>query len=88
VLEDFDLNVTAGQTIAEYRYDGRNYRVTKQTYAEGVPSALAHAYQMFTEADLAPLRAAGYGAPFRPIEQGVPEYVDWLDREATGGALP
>ena len=39
------------------------------------PEALKGKYQSFTEADLARLRAAGYEAPFRTVEQGVRAYV-------------
>lgn len=42
------------------------------------PAALAGKYQSFTEADLTRLRAAGYAAPFAPVEQGVAEYVRTL----------
>jgi ADP-L-glycero-D-manno-heptose 6-epimerase len=45
------------------------------------PVALAGKYQSFTEADLTRLRAAGYTAPFAPVEQGVAEYVRTLARE-------
>jgi ADP-L-glycero-D-manno-heptose 6-epimerase len=39
------------------------------------PTQLVGRYQSFTEADLAQLRAAGYGDPFRDVAQGVGEYV-------------
>ena len=41
-------------------------------------AALAGKYQSFTEADLARLRAAGYAAPMRAIDEGVPRYVERL----------
>jgi ADP-L-glycero-D-manno-heptose 6-epimerase len=44
------------------------------------PAALAGKYQSFTEADLTRLRAAGYSAPFAPVEQGVAEYIRTLAR--------
>ena len=44
------------------------------------PAALAGKYQSFTEADLTRLRAAGYAAPFAPVEQGVADYVRALAR--------
>jgi ADP-L-glycero-D-manno-heptose 6-epimerase len=44
------------------------------------PAALAGKYQSFTEADLTRLRAAGYVAPFAPVEQGVADYVRTLTR--------
>ena len=42
------------------------------------PDHLKGAYQSFTEADLARLRAAGCDVEFRPVEQGVPSYLDHL----------
>src|SRR5262249_1536227 len=39
------------------------------------PEALRGKYQSRTEADLTRLRAAGYLAPFRSIEDGVPDYL-------------
>jgi len=42
------------------------------------PPALAGKYQSFTQADLGNLRAAGYRGEFRPVEQGVGEYVKEL----------
>jgi ADP-L-glycero-D-manno-heptose 6-epimerase len=42
------------------------------------PAALAGKYQSYTEADLGRLRAAGYAAPMRGIEQGVASCVQTL----------
>jgi ADP-L-glycero-D-manno-heptose 6-epimerase len=42
------------------------------------PDHLRGRYQSFTEADIGALRAAGYDAPFRTVEQGVHEYLSWL----------
>ena len=39
------------------------------------PDDLKGKYQAFTQADLTRLRAAGYTAPFRSLEQGVADYV-------------
>ena len=43
------------------------------------PEALKGKYQSFTQADLSCLRAAGYDAPFASVEEGVAQYVQWLD---------
>jgi ADP-L-glycero-D-manno-heptose 6-epimerase len=40
------------------------------------PEHLKGSYQSYTQADLTGLRAAGYSAPFIPIEEGVPRYLD------------
>ena len=44
------------------------------------PDTLRGCYQSYTEADISALRAAGYTAPFMPVEVGVPRYLDWLHR--------
>jgi len=48
------------------------------------PGHLQGHYQSFTEADIAPLREAGYDAPFKTVEDGVHEYLDWL--KTAGGS--
>lgn len=42
------------------------------------PEQLRGRYQSFTEADMSAVRAAGYEAPFRSVEQGVTDYMRWL----------
>jgi 4-hydroxy-3-methylbut-2-en-1-yl diphosphate reductase len=42
------------------------------------PPELRGAWQSFTEADLSRLREAGYSAPFRPLEDAVPAYIEAL----------
>ena len=44
------------------------------------PEALRGKYQSFTQADLSKLRAAGYSAPFASVEEGVAQYVNWLNQ--------
>ncbi len=44
------------------------------------PEHLKGRYQSFTEADIGRLRAAGYDAPFKSVEEGVREYMDWLHK--------
>lgn len=44
------------------------------------PDDLVGKYQAFTQADLTRLRAAGYAAPFRALEQGVEAYVRVLQQ--------
>jgi ADP-L-glycero-D-manno-heptose 6-epimerase len=43
------------------------------------PDALKGKYQAFTQADLTQLRAAGYDQPFATVEEGVQQYVEWLN---------
>lgn len=42
------------------------------------PDHLKGRYQSFTEADISALREAGYTAPFKSVEEGVTEYLNWL----------
>lgn len=43
------------------------------------PEALKGKYQAFTQADLSKLREAGYEAPMASVEEGVAQYIDWLN---------
>jgi ADP-L-glycero-D-manno-heptose 6-epimerase len=43
------------------------------------PDHLKGAYQSFTEADITALRNSGYHRPFRSVEEGVAEYMEWLN---------
>lgn len=42
------------------------------------PDHLKGRYQSFTEADISALRQAGYDKPFKSVEEGVTEYMQWL----------
>ena len=44
------------------------------------PDHLKGRYQSFTEADIAALRNVGYDAPFKTVEEGVQDYMEWLHR--------
>jgi ADP-L-glycero-D-manno-heptose 6-epimerase len=43
------------------------------------PDALKGKYQAFTQGDLTRLRQAGYDAPMASVEEGVAQYVQWLN---------
>ena len=45
------------------------------------PEQLQGRYQSFTQADIGALRTAGYREPFKTVEQGVHEYMQWLNRK-------
>jgi ADP-L-glycero-D-manno-heptose 6-epimerase len=47
------------------------------------PDHLKGSYQSFTEADLTKLRNAGYDAPFKTVQEGVKEYMEWLHRKSS-----
>jgi ADP-L-glycero-D-manno-heptose 6-epimerase len=44
------------------------------------PDHLKGAYQSFTEADISLLRSVGYQGTFRPLKQGVTDYLNWLEQ--------
>jgi len=44
------------------------------------PPHLKGAYQSYTQADISALRKAGYDKVFHTVEQGVPLYLDWLNK--------
>ncbi|MDP3636133.1 MAG: ADP-L-glycero-D-mannoheptose-6-epimerase, partial [Azonexus sp.] len=44
------------------------------------PEALKGKYQAFTQGDLTRLRAAGYTAPMATVEEGVSQYIEWLNQ--------
>ena len=46
------------------------------------PDHLKGRYQSFTEADISALRNVGYTAPFKSVEEGVTEYLQWLRERA------
>lgn len=49
------------------------------------PENLVGRYQSYTEADMSALQAAGYPHRFRPVEEGVPAYLDWLAARGDAG---
>lgn len=44
-----------------------------------IPKQLKGVYQSYTQADMESLRKVGYKAPFRNVEQGIRNYVAWLN---------
>jgi len=40
-----------------------------------IPEDIRDTYQYFTQADMGKLRAAGYAAPFRSLEEGIRDYI-------------
>ena len=46
-----------------------------------MPPDLRGKYQYFTQAEVSKLMAAGFPRPFVSLEEGVKQYVDWLERQ-------
>lgn len=47
-----------------------------------MPVALHGKYQSFTQASISALRATGYQDSFHPVQEGVMQYVRWMDAQA------
>lgn len=47
------------------------------------PETLQGHYQSFTQADIQPLRQAGFQQPFKSISEGIPQYIDWLEHTSS-----
>ena len=50
-----------------------------------MPEILRGKYQYFTQADMSKLRGAGYTAPFTSLEDGVMDYVQFLQKQESEG---
>ncbi len=87
-----DVAVAVANGVRESRGEGR--LALAELVAAGAieyiafPPALVGKYQSYTQADLAALRAAGYAGEFRPVEQGVDEYVKGLIAARSPAAAP
>ena len=52
------------------------------------PDKLKHHYQSYTQADLSHLREIGYTASMIPLEDGVTQYMKWLEHAAPPLRMP
>jgi ADP-L-glycero-D-manno-heptose 6-epimerase len=78
------FNELAGAVINAVQGTRRSIKeMTEKSLIEYVPfpPGLLDKYQSFTQADLTTLRAAGYIAAFRPVEEGVAAYVAELQKK-------
>jgi ADP-L-glycero-D-manno-heptose 6-epimerase len=78
------FNELAAATINATQGTRRSVReMAERSLIEYVPfpEGLIDKYQSFTQADLTSLRAAGYSAAFRPVEEGVAAYVADLQKK-------
>ena len=77
-------DVASAVVNSRRRHEGLPPMTLDQMVADGsieyvpFPEALKGKYQSFTQADIGRLRAAGYGAAFLTVEEGVSRYADWL----------
>lgn len=73
-----DVAVTVVNTLQGTAHDLPTLLAAGKIEYVPFPDALVGKYQCFTQADLTRLRAAGYEAPFAPVERGVAAYVAQL----------
>ncbi|MDE2047511.1 MAG: ADP-glyceromanno-heptose 6-epimerase [Betaproteobacteria bacterium] len=73
-----DVAVTVVNTLQGAAHDLPALLAAGKIEYAPFPDALVGKYQCFTQADLTRLRAAGYDAPFAPVERGVAAYVAQL----------
>jgi len=69
------------KTVAEafVSHYGKQKKKCKIQYVP-FPDSLQGVYQSFTKADISLLRDQGYGANFKRVKEGVPEYLTVLDK--------
>lgn len=71
---------TLADTVVGYHRSNKE-KNPKVEYID-FPETLKNHYQKFTQADLSKLQAAGYDKAFKNVEQGVKEYMVWLNETA------
>jgi ADP-L-glycero-D-manno-heptose 6-epimerase len=79
----FNLGTGYAQTFndvgnAVLNWHSRRGRQGKIEYI-AFPDHLRGSYQSYTQADISALRAAGYAGDFHTVEQGISDYLDWLN---------
>lgn len=75
----FNLGTGRGQTFNEVARAVIAWHGRGEIEYIPFPEHLKGRYQSFTEADMRAVRAAGYDAPFKSVEEGVTEYMRWLN---------
>ncbi|MDH5178984.1 MAG: ADP-glyceromanno-heptose 6-epimerase [Gammaproteobacteria bacterium] len=76
----FNLGTGRSQTFKEVADAVIAYHKKGEIEYIPFPDHLKGRYQSFTEADIGNLRAVGYDAPFKTVEEGVTEYMGWLNK--------
>lgn len=75
----FNLGTGRSQSFNDVANAVLNYHGCGELEYIPFPDHLKGRYQSFTEADMSALRQAGYEAPFKTVEEGVSEYMRWLN---------
>ncbi|MBT3501929.1 MAG: ADP-glyceromanno-heptose 6-epimerase [Candidatus Marinimicrobia bacterium] len=77
----FNIGTGKCQTFKEVAESVIGYHGKGEIEYIPFPDHLKGSYQSFTEADLTKLRNAGYNAPFKTVQEGVAEYMEWLHKK-------
>ena len=78
----FNLGTGRSQSFNDVANAVINYHGRGKIEYIPFPDHLKGRYQSFTQADISALRAVGYNQPFKSVEQGVQEYMAWLNAKA------
>jgi len=78
----FNLGTGRSQAFNDVAYAVINFHGTGSLTYIPFPEHLVGCYQSFTEANLENLRAAGCGHQFMSVEEGVSDYLAWLNPQA------
>jgi len=76
----FNIGTGRSQTFNEVAQAVTDFHGKGQIEYIPFPDHLKDSYQSFTEADISKLRKAGYDKPFKSVQDGVAEYMNWLHR--------
>jgi len=76
----FNIGTGNSQSFNEVANSVINYHGKGEINYIPFPDELKDNYQSFTEADLTKLRTTGFDSPFKTVQEGVKEYMQWLHR--------
>ena len=76
----FNIGTGDSQSFNEVANSVINYHGKGEINYIPFPDELKNKYQSFTEADLTKLRRTGYDGSFKTVQEGVKEYMQWLQR--------
>ena len=76
----FNIGTGNSQSFNEVANSVINYHGKGEINYIPFPDELKDNYQSFTEADLTKLRTTGFDGSFKTVQEGVKEYMQWLQR--------
>jgi len=76
----FNIGTGNSQSFNEVANSVINYHGKGEINYIPFPDELKDKYQSFTEADLTKLRTTGFDGTFKTVQEGVKEYMQWINR--------